>query len=102
MSAHTPGPWELFDNGEEFKRREAARIGVAPLNCSGDVAHCAGFNSQRPVEEELANARLMAAAPELLAACERALNWLSSYPGGCAENAYLQARAAVDKATRAV
>jgi hypothetical protein len=32
---------------------------------------------------------------ELEAALKRALNWLSSYPGGCAEAAYDQARAAL-------
>ena len=98
MSNHTPGPWRVFEV-PEFKRSDPAKVGVG-RDDGADIAHCSGFDSQRSKEEELANARLIAAAPELLAACERALNWLSSYPGGCAMSAYLQARAAVDKATK--
>ncbi len=35
---------------------------------------------------------------ELLEALERSLNWLASYPGGCAENTYKQARTAIARA----
>ena len=51
--------------------------------------------------EEQKRARLIAAAPDLLAALERSLNWLSSYHGGGAIGAYDQARAAIAKATGA-
>ena len=42
---------------------------------------------------------LIAAAPDLLEALQRSLNWLASYPGGCAEGCYEQASAAIAKAT---
>lgn len=45
-----------------------------------------------------ANASLIAAAPDLLAALRRSLDWLSSYPGGNSHGAYEQARAAIAKA----
>lgn len=99
MSGHTPGPWATFEIEDSRTRRPL--VGVTVDNGPADVAHCSGFDSQRGADEERANARLIAAAPDLLAACERALSWLSSYPGGCATSAYLQASAAVDKATRA-
>ena len=44
------------------------------------------------------DARLIAAAPDLLAALERTLSWLTSYPGGGAMGVYDQARAALAKA----
>lgn len=45
-----------------------------------------------------ASAKRTVAAPDLLAACERALTWLSSYPGGGAIGAYDEMRAAIAKA----
>jgi hypothetical protein len=52
-----------------------------------------------PEETCAANAKLFAAAPELLAVLQRSLNWLSSYPGGGADGCYDQARAAIARAT---
>jgi len=67
MSKHTPGPWEvnLFDDTE--------RPGIKADNFSvvffgvrdEDDAGVWG----RTAEEEIANARLIAAAPDLLKAC---------------------------------
>lgn len=48
---------------------------------------------------DVSNARLIAAAPDLLGALQRSLNWLSSYPGGGALGCYDQAREAIAKAT---
>ena len=36
---------------------------------------------------------------DVVDALKRSLSWLSSYPGGCAEGCYDQARAAIAKAT---
>ena len=68
MSAHTPGPWSVFtDNREDM----------------GGLVYVAGYNIIAPgqtiVGEEgicssrngKANAHLIAAAPDLLAICER-------------------------------
>lgn len=60
---HTDGPWVVFEEG--------GIIGVTPSGQNrgkGDVAHFSGFDSARTLEEERANARLSAAAPELLEA----------------------------------
>jgi hypothetical protein len=53
-------------------------------------------------DESRADARLIAAAPELLEALERCLSWLTSYPGGGTmgpKGPYEQARAAITRAT---
>lgn len=53
------------------------------------------------VAYEAEHAPLLAAAPELLAALQRTLNWLTSYPGGGTmgkTGPYEQARAAIEKA----
>jgi hypothetical protein len=55
MSEHTPGPWVWTDYGE--------------LSGAGDVVMDADYFSE-PSE---ADARLIAAAPDLLAACEAML-----------------------------
>jgi hypothetical protein len=63
----TPGPWitfaEIDCDGDEL-------IGVKPRN-GGDVADCS-INKHRPYDVRVANARLMAAAPDLLEACKLA------------------------------
>ncbi len=86
---HTPGPW--FVNG--------------PWNIQADthteipviVAHITPMRGEWASARE-ANATLIAAAPDLLAALQRSLNWLSSYPGGLAHNTWEQAHAAIAKA----
>ena len=96
---HTPGPWEedvdyYLGNGD----RHHVRI-TAPVLDGADIAQVWGEN----VEATEANARLIAAAPELLAACERLKVWDESR--GEEEGARLiseaasMARAAIAKAT---
>jgi hypothetical protein len=69
MSGHTPGPWSIFDH------HDATRINVRGPN-EEFVADCAdGFYSDETddwvmADESLPNARLIAAAPNLLAALE--------------------------------
>jgi hypothetical protein len=69
MSKHTPGPWFVVNIGaddEPMMSVKAARIaGQEPRH---EVAICATGDS--PQEMEDANARLIAAAPELLEALE--------------------------------
>lgn len=75
-ATHTPGPWTA-DTLDEIDRRVAKRNGVLSINVhlgpeseDEDVMdeHCVvrGVNAE-------ANAKLISAAPELLAACELAL-----------------------------
>lgn len=60
MSKHTPGPWEHKKDGDEWRIRQ-----------KGSVKKVFGGTTERPVCEvvnSLADARLIAAAPELLEA----------------------------------
>lgn len=61
---HTAGPWRVFTSTSGFRL-----IGIGELNGTG-VADC-GFGVWRGGSEEaMANARLIAAAPDLLEALE--------------------------------
>lgn len=73
MSKHTPGPWETFKGQDGW----------------GIVGLCGGYYG----ELSEANARLIAAAPELL----EALHGLLLFPNNPRENN--KARAAIAKAT---
>ncbi len=68
MSKPTQGPWYAWHN--------ESGIGVGRTDGNeSDIAHCDGFDSDRSAAEELANARLIAAAPELLASLEEMVRW---------------------------
>lgn len=62
---HTPGPWEVRD---KFYVGRPGRMSLATL-CAGDV-------EAADVETHEANGRLIAAAPDLLAACKTALAYV--------------------------
>ncbi|HEJ1718327.1 hypothetical protein [Pseudomonas aeruginosa] len=63
MMKHTPGPW--FINGHErYTKYVEARIG------GGWVQEVAACGPTENPEQQEANARLCAAAPELLEACQ--------------------------------
>ena len=65
MSEHTPGPWKVFTTKDGTKV-----IGIGELNGAG-IADC-GFGIWRGNSKEaLANARLIAAAPETAAERDR-------------------------------
>jgi hypothetical protein len=86
MTKHTPGPWAL--------RAQADRLEVFPVNELGlrpTLATIAKW-SREGVNESNANARLIAAAPDLLAAC---LEVAQGYTTRGSE----MARAAIAKAT---
>lgn len=61
---HTPGPWSIFRDGDNLI------IETIPLNRFSAIAEITGG---RGLEEDEANARLIAAAPELLEALEQIL-----------------------------
>ena len=86
---HTPGPW-AWDEGEEITYDQGMRS-VA------DIREHTGFENI-PMDVVKANARLIAAAPDLLAAARKSLDWLASYPGFGSKAAYDEMRAAVAKA----
>jgi len=75
MSEHTPGPWRLYDekpslailvltNEQPIAKESVAYAGADTVQV---------FQKSQGEATALANARLIAAAPELLEACERLL-----------------------------
>jgi hypothetical protein len=64
MSKHTPGPWKADDKGK------AVFIPLRAHHCE-QLGIQVGFVSWEDDKESLANARLIAAAPELLEALKR-------------------------------
>lgn len=70
----TPGPWALLaDEGYRVNGREVHNRVVAG---NREIARVAGVAADKHGEH---NARLIAAAPDLLAACEAALGLLVGY-----------------------
>ncbi|MDF1551898.1 MAG: hypothetical protein P1P84_02495 [Deferrisomatales bacterium] len=88
---HTPGPW---------------RIQHTPLSVAAGTHQIAQVFSGRPIStEDDANARLIAAAPELLEAAERALalirdTWIMEHGNPQVGKAWGALEAAIDKATQ--
>jgi hypothetical protein len=70
VTTHTAGPWELspIEDRDGGFAISADRYRVATAHMRGD-----GYKQQ------LANARLIAAAPELLAACVEAYDWIATH-----------------------
>lgn len=85
---HTPGPWEVEIPGEVDEH-------YAVLDCFGHTASVYGHPEQTSVA--LANARLIAAAPDLLDAVEELLIYLADWNDPDNETCQ-RARAAVAKA----
>jgi hypothetical protein len=82
MSEHTPGPWAegrhgAIVGGPDFEfargagRKQIAMACVVPEGVDGT---------------QEGNARLIAAAPELLEACKEALQALEALQGGCTDH----------------
>ena len=89
MSKHTPGPWFANSGGQVWSDRLNR-----PANALADVYSCTA-NERGQDEERNANARLIAAAPEMLEALRAALPGLESEGFDSAEIV----RVAIAKAT---
>ena len=91
-ATHTPGPWKAVD---AFVENNPNRWMVARGGWGGpNIADCG------PGAE--ADARLIAAAPELLATLRELVEWVTDNRGGdlpITDPAIKQARAAITKAT---
>lgn len=77
---HTPGPWEACDLGEDNGGMPWSRWSIVH---GGPIAY--GGDTTEVLEVSRANALVMAAAPDLLAACERLTQWVGK---GIADGAY--------------
>ena len=88
---HTPGPW--FITGSMTKYVEARIPGrmIQEVAACGPTAADDGYG-----EQQMANARLIAAAPELLDALEEVVQWLEL--GDHEGQMHSKARAAIAKA----
>jgi hypothetical protein len=71
MSKHTPGPWKVIASGDgSFAIEDHAEVYI--------IAQRNSWPSRIP--ESQANASLLAAAPELLAACKEVYEWMNRLP----------------------
>jgi hypothetical protein len=80
---HTPGPWSL--------KRENGRFAIIP-DCRSPIALAYTAFNGLPQEKDEANARLIAAAPDLLAALEAVLA-ANPLPAGMTERRGVMAQA---------
>lgn len=85
MSKHTPAPWAVGTLGND--------IGVL---AASDEPFCRLFTSEETYDEALANARLIAAAPDLLSALKEALYAVTEIDN--AHKSLRRIRAAIAKA----
>lgn len=101
-TTHTPGPWEVKLSQDD--EGTLCDIGVpdAIARCGQHVCRIHGWGfDYKADKEQQANARLIAAAPELLTGCEAALAYLADPPSVFPENraaAVEIIRAALNKA----
>ena len=82
MTKHTPGPWLLAGDDGKSDATAYARTPVNqnPLYIARVYGEGVLASSSPGTEERKANARLIAAAPDLLAACKAALSLVESLP----------------------
>src|SRR5574340_1130650 len=73
MSEHTPGPWHWWSDRDDDQRPKNYPMAKL-LDKDGRMIFCvhggAGEKALGESQENIANARLIAAAPQLLAACK--------------------------------
>ena len=95
-AAHTPGPWEV-----RLLDMVYSKAGRLIADCE-----CEQSRPSAPVSEDLANARLIAAAPDMLEALQNARNVLAGLIAGDLKSisadspALTQIRAAIAKAVQ--
>lgn len=89
---HTPGPWKLVEKHTVCSSKQSAALCYIV------------FSPERTPQESEANAKLMAAVPELLVALQRLCNTCDTaksfqIKGGFREQVLADAKAAIKKAT---
>ena len=78
--AHTPGPWTIYDDGTDEESSDIVMARKEDENY--DI--CAIY-PELPVAERKANARLIAAAPDMLAALENVVKYHRDNDSGSGE-----------------
>lgn len=109
-TAHTPGPWSVSDNPRDDQTRRFIwndEFGPEhPDNPQNDTAYCiATINPRGKLETLEANAHLIAAAPDLLAAAKLALQlikdtWDEDHGNAVVGNAWGALHDAIAKAVQ--
>lgn len=100
MSAHTPGPWQQGPTKTTVSM-SGYDVHAIPISGNGSAIGCVyagAVGRPRNVDVEYANARLIAAAPELLAALRRATEFLAINYSDAVPATLLHCRAALAKA----
>jgi hypothetical protein len=88
MSEHTSGEWVA-------RRHPVNKVVFEIWSDNGLIARTVDITPS-PIRDDMpANAKLMAAAPKLLAACETAMEWAAGFPLGIA-SAQADRQAAAD------
>lgn len=87
MDKHTPGPWEV-DSHRDVLSANGRVVAVTPA-----------YKAATAIEKARNNARLIAAAPDLLRELEKVLGWLVVYDDLVSYHGIDEARAAIAKAT---
>ena len=93
---HTPGPWQI--------KHRVNIIGSTGRSVASAGGYTTNTDNGEHILENEANARLIAAAPDLLEACKEAEDWLEEHGGdqNCdpgLRGLLRQVRSAIDKAT---
>ena len=97
MTKHTPGPWHIANS---FSRTEFGRYRLA-IYPNSDMQHphvSVSAPDDDAMTEVTANARLIAAAPDMLAALQNLLNYTGGWDLKDPEHPIVAARAAIAKA----
>lgn len=99
-ATHTPGPWQLLPEevDKPYIRVRGTRLGTRYKVANVPTPVHEGAHP-REVDETRANARLIAAAPEMLAALHACADWIAAGPEGA--RVLAQLRRAVAKAQAA-
>jgi len=73
MPKFTPGPWNMYEGLDDYRHYD---ISGRKLDSNEFELICSveGADACKPTPEDTANARLIAAAPDLYDACQDALN----------------------------
>jgi len=96
MNKHTPGPWIMEWEGNGYICPQGREDSIA---CTANRPLDEDGESPWTQEEEEANARLIAAAPELLEALREVVKFIDTTTHVGSQEALDAARAAIAKAT---